>query len=69
MIQDDDEHDQCSISLNVEEYYVLSIYLFYLLLYKAEKPSVRPSVCLSDRHAGISAVSAWIEAKLARNGS
>ena len=35
------------------------------LLYKAEKPSVR----LSDRHAGISAVSAWIEAGLARNGS
>ena len=36
-----------------------------LLLYKAEKPSVR----LSDGHAGISAVSAWIEAGLARNGS
>ena len=34
-------------------------------VYKAEKPSVR----LSDRHAGISAVSAWIEAGLARNGS
>ena len=40
-----------------------------LLLYKAEKPSVRLSVCLSDRHAGISAMSAWIEAGLARNGS
>ena len=39
------------------------------LLYKAEKPSVCLSVRLSDRHAGISAVSAWIEAGLARNGS
>ena len=40
-----------------------------LLLYKAEKPSVRPSVCLSDRHAAISAVSAPIETGLARNES
>ena len=47
--------------------------MYIYLLYKAEKPSVRPSVCLSvclsDRHASISAMSAWIEAGLARNGS
>ena len=35
------------------------------LLYKAEKPSV----CLSDRHADISAVSGTIEMGLARNES
>ena len=34
------------------------------LLYKAEKPSVRLSVCLSDRHAGNSVVSAWIDVGL-----
>ena len=39
------------------------------LLYKAEKPSVCLSVCPSDRHAGISAVSASIETVLARNES
>ena len=39
------------------------------LLYKAEKPSVRPSVRLSDRHADISAVSASIETRLAPNES
>ena len=36
------------------------------LLYKAEKPSVCPSVC-TFWHADISAVSAWIETGLARN--
>ena len=41
----------------------------FLLLYKAEKPSVCPSVRLSDRHAAISAVSASIETRLARNES
>ena len=35
------------------------------LLYKAEKPSV----CLSDRHAGNSAVSASIGMRLVRNES
>ena len=41
------------------------------LLYKAEKPSVCLSVCLSVRlrHADISAVSAQIETGLARNES
>ena len=39
------------------------------LLYKAEKPSVRPSVCLSDRHADFSVVYASIETRLARNES
>ena len=39
--------------------------ILLLLLYKAEKPSVRPS----DRHADISAVYASIETKLARNES
>ena len=42
--------------------------LLYNLLYKAEKPSVRPSVCLSvrlsDRHAGNSVISAWIDVEL-----
>ena len=38
------------------------------LLYKAEKPSVRPSVC-TFWHADNSAVSARIEAGLARNES
>ena len=35
------------------------------LLYKAEKPSVCPSVCLSDRHADISAVLGSMETRLA----
>ena len=39
------------------------------LLYKAEKLSVHLSVCLSIHYADISAVSAWIEAGLARNES
>ena len=43
-------------------------YIFNLL-YKAEKPSVRLSVCPSDRHADISAVYASIETRLARNES
>ena len=34
------------------------------LLYKAEKPSVRLSVCLSDRHADSSVVYAWIDVGL-----
>ena len=34
-----------------------------------EKPSVRLSVCLSDHHTDISAVSALIETGLARNES
>ena len=38
---------------------------FASLLYKAEKPSV----CLSDRHADISAVSAWIDVGLPPNES
>ena len=41
---------------------------FASLLYKAEKPSVRPSVC-SFWHAHNSAVSASIETGLARNQS
>ena len=45
----------------------LSIYIY--LLYKVEKPSVRLSVCPSDRHADISAVYASIETRLARNES
>ena len=36
---------------------------FASLLYKAEKPSVRPSVCL--RHRIISVVPAWIDLGLA----
>ena len=39
------------------------------LLYKAEKPSVRPSVCLHFWHAYSSVVSARIETGLARNES
>ena len=39
------------------------------LLYKAKKPSVCPSVRLSDRHADISVVSAAIKMGLARNES
>ena len=39
------------------------------LLYKAEKPSVRPSVCLSDHHAGISAMLVSIKMGHARNES
>ena len=46
-------------------YIYMYMYIYYLLLCKAEKPSV----CLSDRHAGISAVSASIETGLARNES
>ena len=34
------------------------------LLYKAEKPSVCLSVRLSDRHAGNSVISAWIDVGL-----
>ena len=37
---------------------------FASLLYKAEKPSVRLSVCLSDRHADSSVVYAWIDVEL-----
>ena len=44
---------------------VLYIHVCLNLLYKAEKPSV----CPSDRHADISAVSASIETGLARNES
>ena len=43
----------------------MKFYVHLYLLYKAEKPSV----CPSDRHAGISAVSASIETGLARNES
>ena len=39
------------------------------LLYKAEKPSVRPSVCPSDRRAGNSVVSACINLGLALHDS
>ena len=39
------------------------------LLYKAEKPSVCPSVCLHFWHADNSAVSARIETRLARSES
>ena len=34
------------------------------LLYKAEMTSVRPSVCLSDRHVDSSVVYAWIDVVL-----
>ena len=34
------------------------------LLYKAEMTSIRPSVCLSDRHADSSVVYAWIDVGL-----
>ena len=34
------------------------------LLYEAEKPSVRPSVCPSDRHIGNSVIFAWIYVRL-----
>ena len=47
----------------------MMIYFIYHLLYKAEKPSVHPSVYPFDRHAGISAVSAYIETGLAQNES
>ena len=39
------------------------------LLYKAEKPSVCLSVCLSVRRAGNSAVSAWTKVGLALHNS
>ena len=45
--------------------YILLVYL----LYKDEKPSVCLSVRPSDRPADISAVSAWIDVRLARNES
>ena len=35
-----------------------------LVLYKAEMTSVRPSVCLSDRHADSSVIYAWINVGL-----
>ena len=43
------------------------MYFVNNLLYKAEKLSVHPSVCLSDCHTAISAVSALIDMGLARN--
>ena len=45
------------------------MYVYTYLLYKAEKPSVRPFVCLSDRLASNSAVSAWINVELAQHDS
>ena len=53
------------ISLHVRLLIHTSVYYIKL----KSRLSVRLSVCLSDRHAGISAMSAWIEAGLARNGS
>ena len=38
-----------------------------IYIYKAEKPSVCLSVCLSVRRVDISAVSAWIDIKFAWN--
>ena len=40
------------------------VYLLVFLLYKAEMTSVRPSVCLSDRHADSSVVYVWIDVGL-----
>ena len=42
---------------------VIASYIYYIKLKSCL------SVCLSDRHAGISAVSTWIEAGLAQNES
>ena len=52
-----DYHAQCAFAA-----YILHdrAGTFASLLYKAEKPSVRPSVCPSDRHVGNSVISACI---------
>ena len=49
--------------------YVAIFYYLFFLLYKAEMTSVRPSVCLSDRHADSSVVYAWIDVGLGLCGA